>query len=73
MQIVINVLAVDNDIRIVNLFAASLALGISKIPFAGPVVGTLVMVDQKNIIIIYNNIFKFWIVFIILRFLYKIK
>ncbi|WP_425378688.1 polyribonucleotide nucleotidyltransferase [Spiroplasma endosymbiont of Polydrusus pterygomalis] len=54
VQIVINVLAVDNDndVRIVSLFAASLVLGISKIPFAGPVAGTLVMVDQKNNIII---------------------
>ncbi|WP_374696419.1 polyribonucleotide nucleotidyltransferase [Spiroplasma endosymbiont of Polydrusus formosus] len=54
VQIVINVLAVDNDndVRIVSLFAASLALSISKIPFAEPVAGTLVMIDQKNNIII---------------------
>ncbi|RUO86622.1 polyribonucleotide nucleotidyltransferase [Spiroplasma endosymbiont of Megaselia nigra] len=54
VQIVINVLAVDNDhdVRVVSLFAASLALSISKIPFAGPVAGTLVTVDQNNNIII---------------------
>ncbi|ALA98248.1 polyribonucleotide nucleotidyltransferase [Spiroplasma kunkelii CR2-3x] len=53
VQIVINVLAVDNDhdVRVVSLFAASLALSISKIPFAVPVAGTLVTVDQNNIII----------------------
>ncbi|GAA6238645.1 MAG: polyribonucleotide nucleotidyltransferase, partial [Spiroplasma phoeniceum] len=54
VQIIINVLAVDNDhdVRMVSLFAASLALSISKIPFAGPVAGTLVTVDQNNNIII---------------------
>ncbi len=54
VQIVINVLAVDNDhdVRVVSLFAASLALSISKIPFAGPVAGALVTVDQNNNIII---------------------
>ncbi len=56
VQIVINVLAVDNDhdVRVVSLFAASLALSISKIPFAGPVAGALVTVDQNNNIIIIN-------------------
>ncbi|KAF0851756.1 MAG: polyribonucleotide nucleotidyltransferase [Spiroplasma poulsonii] len=54
VQIIINVLAVDNDsdVRIVSLFGASLALGISKIPFAGPVAGALLTVDQKQNIIV---------------------
>ncbi len=54
VQIVINVLAVDNDsdVRIASLFGASLALGISKIPFAGPVAGTLLTVDQNQNIIV---------------------
>ncbi|WP_425379768.1 polyribonucleotide nucleotidyltransferase [Spiroplasma endosymbiont of Stenodema calcarata] len=53
VQIIINVLAVDNDsdVRIASLFGASLALGISKIPFAGPVAGALVTVDQQQDII----------------------
>ncbi|MBW3058603.1 MAG: polyribonucleotide nucleotidyltransferase [Spiroplasma poulsonii] len=54
VQIIINVLAVDNDsdVRIASLFGASLALGISKIPFAGPVAGALLTVDQKQNIIV---------------------
>lgn len=54
VQIIINVLAVDNDsdVRIASLFGASLALGISKIPFAGPVAGVLLTVDQKQNIIV---------------------
>ncbi|WP_424526350.1 polyribonucleotide nucleotidyltransferase [Spiroplasma endosymbiont of Glossina fuscipes fuscipes] len=54
VQIVINVLAVDNDsdVRIASLFGASLALGISKIPFAGPVAGALLTVDQNQNIIV---------------------
>lgn len=54
VQIIINVLAVDNDsdVRIASLFGASLALGISKIPFAGPVAEALLTVDQKQNIIV---------------------
>ncbi|WHQ37319.1 polyribonucleotide nucleotidyltransferase [Spiroplasma sp. SV19] len=54
VQIIINVLAVDNDsdVRIASLFGASLALGISKIPFAGPVAGALLTVDQAQNIIV---------------------
>ncbi|WP_041611901.1 polyribonucleotide nucleotidyltransferase [Spiroplasma chrysopicola] len=54
VQIVINVLAVDNDhdVRIASLFGASLALGISKIPFNGPVASALVTIDEKNQIIV---------------------
>lgn len=54
IQIIINVLAVDNnnDIRIVSLFAASLAISISNIPFSGPIAGIIVAIDKKNNIVI---------------------
>ncbi|AGM26455.1 polynucleotide phosphorylase/polyadenylase [Spiroplasma syrphidicola EA-1] len=54
VQVVINVLAVDNDhdVRIASLFGASLALGISKIPFNGPVASALVTINEKNEIIV---------------------
>ncbi|AHF57316.1 polyribonucleotide nucleotidyltransferase [Spiroplasma eriocheiris] len=54
VQVVINVLAVDNDndVRIAALFAASLAISISPIPFNGPIAGTLVTIDNNDQIII---------------------
>ena len=54
VQVVINVLAVDNDndMRIAALFAASLAISISPIPFNGPIAGALVTIDNNGRIII---------------------
>ncbi|AHF60623.1 polynucleotide phosphorylase [Spiroplasma mirum ATCC 29335] len=54
VQVVINVLAVnnDNDVRIAALFAASLAISISPIPFNGPIAGALVTIDNNGKIII---------------------
>ncbi|WP_368486844.1 polyribonucleotide nucleotidyltransferase [Spiroplasma sp. DGKH1] len=54
VQVVINVLAVDNDndVRIAALFAASLAISISPIPFNGPIAGALVTIDNNDQIII---------------------